>query len=76
MLAMLRALRQHAMVPVCLHLDHCESEEDLYRGLNAGLDSVMVDGSSRSFEDNMRWTAAMVCLPITRNLLPLDDASS
>ena len=59
-LAMLRAFRQHAMVPVCLHLDHCESEEELYRGLNAGLDSVMIDGSSRSFEDNMRWTAAMV----------------
>lgn len=44
-------------VPVCLHLDHAESQEAIAAALDAGFSSVMFDGSSLPFEENLEKTA-------------------
>jgi fructose-bisphosphate aldolase class II/tagatose 1,6-diphosphate aldolase GatY/KbaY len=43
-----------------LHLDHGNSVEMAHRCLDAGFDSVMIDASEKSFEENIRMTTAVV----------------
>lgn len=42
-----------ATVPVCIHLDHGASFEQVMLAIQSGFTSVMIDGSSLSFEDNI-----------------------
>ena len=49
-------------VPVVLHLDHGSSYEACAKAINAGFSSVMIDGSSLSFDDNVRLTKEVVKL--------------
>ncbi|MCU6761777.1 Fructose-bisphosphate aldolase [uncultured Roseburia sp.] len=42
-----------ATVPVVIHLDHGASFEQVISAIQAGFTSVMIDGSSLSFEDNI-----------------------
>ena len=42
-----------ASVPVAVHLDHTYSEETIMSALNFGFGSVMFDGSSLSYEENI-----------------------
>lgn len=56
LLQMLRAFKQHASVPVFLHLDHCTDRASMEMALQGGVDSIMVDGSDLPFEENLRWT--------------------
>ena len=42
-----------ATVPVCIHLDHGATFEQVMRAIQSGFTSVMIDGSSLSFEDNI-----------------------
>ncbi|MEM8916945.1 MAG: class II fructose-bisphosphate aldolase [Pseudomonadota bacterium] len=50
------SLAGNADVPVALHLDHC-TDLDVIRGcIDAGWTSVMFDGSSLPFEENLRQT--------------------
>lgn len=44
-------------VPVCLHLDHCPDLGVVFRAIRAGFTSVMYDGSSLPFEENVSNTA-------------------
>lgn len=44
--AVARALRDRAHVPVLLHFDHAESEQDVAVALKAGFDSVMMETPS------------------------------
>lgn len=44
-------------VPFVLHLDHGGSVEDVMRAVRVGFSSVMIDGSSLAFEDNISVTA-------------------
>ena len=53
------ALRQH-QVEGWLHLDHGSSVEMVRQCLDAGFDSVMIDASEKSFEDNVGTTAEVV----------------
>jgi len=46
-------------VPVSVHLDHSTSEADIRAALDAGVNSVMADGSHLQYEDNVAFTAAM-----------------
>ena len=47
-------------LPVCVHLDHGDSFE-LYKScIDGGFTSVMIDGSSKSFEDNIALTKQVV----------------
>jgi ketose-bisphosphate aldolase len=43
-----------------LHLDHGSSVEMAHRCLDAGFDSVMIDASERSFEENAKITSEVV----------------
>ena len=42
-----------ATVPVCIHLDHGATIEQVMLAIQSGFTSVMIDGSSLSFEDNI-----------------------
>jgi len=45
-----------AAVPMSVHLDHCSSEEIMAMALEAGMSSVMADGSHLAYEDNVAFT--------------------
>ncbi|WP_243740021.1 class II fructose-bisphosphate aldolase [Aureibacillus halotolerans] len=47
---------QGATVPIAIHLDHSRSYTQTMRAIQLGFQSVMFDGSSRSFEENVRIT--------------------
>jgi fructose-bisphosphate aldolase class II len=57
--AMLTAARE-ASVPVAVHLDHSPDTGTVERCIEAGFTSVMIDGSSLPFEDNVALTLAAV----------------
>ena len=60
LISMCLAMAEEARVEVAVHLDHCSSEETLAYALDGGIGSVMADGSSLSYEDNLRFTRAIV----------------
>lgn len=50
------AIREKALkssVPVCIHLDHGASFEQVVLAIQSGFTSVMIDGSSKPFEENV-----------------------
>jgi len=47
-------------IPLVLHLDHCKSFEHIVQAIRAGFTSVMFDGSSLPFEENMLKTSEIV----------------
>ena len=53
------ALKQYG-VEGWLHLDHGSSVDIVQRCLDAGFDSVMIDASEKSFEENVRITSEVV----------------
>jgi ketose-bisphosphate aldolase len=55
-----RSAASEVDVPVCLHLDHAADFELAQACLEAGFPSVMIDGSRREFEENVRLTRQVV----------------
>ena len=53
---------KNAAVPVCVHLDHCETLSYMERALKMGFPGVMYDGSSLPSEENVKNTRAAVAL--------------
>lgn len=51
-----------ATVPVVLHLDHGEDIDFIAKAIQLGFNSVMIDASSESFEENIRLTREVVAL--------------
>ncbi len=51
---------KRASVPVCLHLDHGTKLESIVRTMHLGFSSVMYDGSSLPYEENVAKTAEAV----------------
>ena len=49
-----------AKVPVVLHLDHGTTKELIFRAIDKGFNSVMIDASMDSFEDNVKKTKEIV----------------
>jgi ketose-bisphosphate aldolase len=47
-------------VPVALHLDHCKDLDLIAECIDAGWTSVMIDASSKPFEENLRLSAQVV----------------
>jgi fructose-bisphosphate aldolase class II len=45
-----------AKVPVVIHLDHGGTKADIIRAINCGFTSVMIDGSTISYDDNVKLT--------------------
>lgn len=57
---MAKDLANKAKVPVAIHLDHGGTLEQVQRALRDGFTSVMIDASSKSFEDNMAITKEVI----------------
>ena len=55
-------MAKDAQVPVCVMLDHGEDREYVKRALDIGFSAVMYDGSSLSYEENVRMTKEVVAL--------------
>lgn len=54
------AAARRARIPVAIHLDHGLSLDSAVRGIRFGCNGVMVDMSTRPFEDNVIHTRAVV----------------
>ena len=51
-----------ARVPVCVHLDHCETLDYMARALEIGFTGVMYDGSTLPYEENLANTKKAVAM--------------
>ncbi|MCC6728058.1 MAG: class II fructose-bisphosphate aldolase [Chthonomonadales bacterium] len=60
LMAVAREAARRARVPVAVHLDHCTDEALIEECLEAGLSSVMFDGSRLPLEENVARTRAVV----------------
>lgn len=60
LVAMCLALAEESGVEVAVHLDHCSDQEMLKYALTAGCSSVMADGSSLDFVQNIEFTQEIV----------------
>ena len=49
-------------VPVCVHLDHGETLEYLQQALDLGFSSIMYDGSTLPYEENLKNTKEAVAM--------------
>ena len=58
---MVEAARK-AKVPVCVHLDHCETLSYMEQALEMGFTGVMYDGSALSYEENVANTKLAVAM--------------
>ncbi len=57
------AVREEAnksAIPVCIHLDHGGSFNQVMQAIRCGFTSVMIDSSTTSFEDNIKITKKIV----------------
>ena len=55
-------LGRQASVPVAVHLDHCSSAHQIRMALDAGVCSVMADGSGLAYAENLAFTRQMAGL--------------
>ena len=53
---------RNAKVPVCVHLDHCETLDYMARALEIGFTGVMYDGSLLPYEQNVANTIRAVAM--------------
>ena len=61
----IKAMREKAYkasVPVCIHLDHGGTIDDVMKAIKSGYTSVMIDGSNLSFEENIAICKKVVAL--------------
>ena len=56
----IRAIAETASVPLVLNLDHGESFAGIIRAVRNGFTSIMFDGSSLTYEENVQQTADVV----------------
>lgn len=63
---MLQAAKR-ALVPVCVHLDHCESLDYMEKALEIGFTGVMYDGSTLPYEENLANTKKAVAMAANYN---------
>ncbi|MDO5427085.1 MAG: class II fructose-1,6-bisphosphate aldolase [Coriobacteriia bacterium] len=54
------AVEENPNIPICLHLDHGDTFELCKDCIDGGFTSVMIDASSKSFEDNIALTKQVV----------------
>ncbi len=64
--AIARVASEQVDVPMCLHLDHGTSLDEVKCALDHGFSSVMIDGSALPFEDNVSLTREVVEMAHTR----------
>ena len=62
LVALLRRLAEDCPMPVAVHLDHGASVEQLRRAIDIGFSSVMFDGSTLPWEENLALTQEAAAL--------------
>lgn len=62
LVALCLAAAEEASVPMSVHLDHGDSADDIHAALNAGLTSIMADGSRLPYLNNIAFTHQMATL--------------
>lgn len=55
-----KELCENTTVPIALHLDHCKDVNFIEQCINAGWTSVMIDASSKPFEENVVLTRHVI----------------
>ena len=60
LMKLVEAAVEDSGLPICLHLDHGEDFEICKSCIDGGFTSVMIDGSKRSFEENIALTRRVV----------------
>ncbi|MEK5266580.1 class II fructose-bisphosphate aldolase [Weizmannia sp. FSL W8-0401] len=60
LVAVCKSMATKEMVDVVLHLDHAKNFDDIKEAIDKGYTSVMFDGSSLPFKDNIMKTCAVV----------------
>ncbi|MBD3287667.1 ketose-bisphosphate aldolase [candidate division KSB1 bacterium] len=63
-----RQLSENVKVPVAMHLDHCKDIDVIENCIKAGWTSVMIDASSKPFEENMKLTRQVVEMATSANV--------
>jgi tagatose 1,6-diphosphate aldolase GatY/KbaY len=66
LVALCLAAARHAAIPAAVHLDHSASQDAIQMALDAGLTSIMADGSELAYEENVAFTRAAVALTHAR----------
>lgn len=66
--ALVNSMAKRSKQPLALHLDHCKSFDHIIQAIKAGFTSVMYDGSSLPFEENIRQTAQIVSIAHAANV--------
>ena len=59
-MAALRDAAEKAKVPVCIHMDHSSTVEEILHAVRTGFTSVMIDASHMSFEENAKISKQIV----------------
>ena len=62
LLALCLAAARESTAPVTVHLDHSTSPDDIRAALEAGLSSIMADGSHLAYDNNVAFTREMAAL--------------
>jgi ketose-bisphosphate aldolase len=63
-----RELVRSSSVPIVLHLDHCKDVSLIAECIDAGWSSVMIDASSRPFEENLALSKQVVEMAHPKNV--------
>lgn len=63
-----RELAGAATVPIVLHLDHCKEMDVIRRCVEEGWTSVMIDASTKPFDENVRLTREVVSVARPRSV--------
>jgi tagatose 1,6-diphosphate aldolase GatY/KbaY len=66
--AIVRFAAENSHIPAALHLDHGTGFDLVCKAIKSGYSSVMIDGSQKSFEDNINITKKAVELGRTVNI--------
>ncbi|MCC6803341.1 MAG: class II fructose-bisphosphate aldolase [Anaerolineae bacterium] len=60
LLALCLSAAREATIPACVHLDHCPTLDLIHTSLDAGVTSVMADGSHLPYANNVAFSASVV----------------
>ena len=66
--ALAKMAAEKASVPVCIHLDHANTLDQVMRAANVGFTSVMLDASASPFEENISRSREVVDAVKTRGI--------
>lgn len=57
---LLKSISEDYSIPICIHLDHAKSMEEIEEAIKSGYTSVMYDGSSLPLEENISNTLDVI----------------